>query len=282
MLQAQHSSFSIFPFLHPLKPSFAPSNLSVYSPIKPLRPARAQNIRPAPPEPWLADAQDEPTTPTVDAPSPLLSEEGPIELPSSAPSIFASSDDPNPIQSSATLLLTGSLSVFLFRLLRRRAIRAKEMRLRSSGVKKISKEDSIETLKAITPTPIDPQASPREAIVGGLIAGVVAVILYKFTTTIESSLSQQPLSDNYSARQITITIRTIINGLCYLATFVFGMNSIGLFLYSVYITLNSLSGDSTTSQDTKKERDEQLSSETLVNRSEGNISRDDIASDSPN
>ncbi|CAH9100019.1 unnamed protein product [Cuscuta europaea] len=127
MSQAQYSSFSIFPFLHPLKPSFSPSNLSVYRRIKPLRPARAQNIRPAPPEPWLADAQDEPTTPTVNAPAPLLSEEGPIELPSSTPSIFASSDDPNPIQSAASLLLTGSLSVFLFRFLRRRAMRAKEM-----------------------------------------------------------------------------------------------------------------------------------------------------------
>lgn len=33
--------------------------------------------------------------------------------------------------------------------------------------------------------------------------------------------------------------RTIINGLCYLATFVFGFNSLGLFLYSGQLAINS-------------------------------------------
>lgn len=38
--------------------------------------------------------------------------------------------------------------------------------------------------------------------------------------------------------------RTIINGICYLATFVFGLNSVGLFLYSGQLALNSFSEDS--------------------------------------
>lgn len=38
--------------------------------------------------------------------------------------------------------------------------------------------------------------------------------------------------------------RTIINGLCYLATFVFGINSVGLFLYSGQLALGSFTGDS--------------------------------------
>lgn len=40
------------------------------------------------------------------------------------------------------------------------------------------------------------------------------------------------------------TFRTIINGLCYLATFVFGINSIGLFLYSGQLAINSFMEDS--------------------------------------
>lgn len=126
MLQAQHCSFSIFLVLHPHKPSFAPSNLSFYKPLKTIRPVRAQKLRRAPPEQWLAQAQDEPTTATVDAPPPPP-EEGPIELPSSAPSIFGFSDEPTPIQTATSVLLTGAISVFLFRALRRRAKRAKEM-----------------------------------------------------------------------------------------------------------------------------------------------------------
>lgn len=38
--------------------------------------------------------------------------------------------------------------------------------------------------------------------------------------------------------------RTIINGLCYLATFVFGINSVGLFLYSGQLAINSFMDDS--------------------------------------
>lgn len=53
--------------------------------------------------------------------------EGPIELPlSSTPSIFATDDEPSPIQVASSILLTGAISVFLFRALRRRAQRVKQ------------------------------------------------------------------------------------------------------------------------------------------------------------
>ncbi|CAN4087376.1 unnamed protein product [Withania somnifera] len=188
-------------------------------------------------------------------------DEGPIELPSSITEIFATTNDPSPLQTATSLLLTGAISVFLFRSIRRRAKRAKELKLRSTGAKKTLKEEAVESLKAITPTPIDGKAppSPVQALLGGLTAGVIALLLYKFTTTIEASLNRQALSDNFSVRQITITIRTIINGICYLATFVFGINSFGLFLYSGQLALNSIMGDSA-SGETKNKGEAQLSS----------------------
>lgn len=99
----------------------------------------------------------------------------------------------------------------------------------------------------MTPLPAEANAppSPVQALLGGLSAGLIALILYKFTTTIEASLNRQTLSDNFSVRQITITIRTIINGICYLATFVFGINSVGLLLYSAQLAINSVMGDFT-------------------------------------
>ncbi|KAL3503172.1 hypothetical protein ACH5RR_037621 [Cinchona calisaya] len=52
----------------------------------------------------------------------------------------------------------------------------------------------------MAPTPVDAKSppSPVQALLGGLTAGVIALILYKFTITIESALNWQTLSDNFS------------------------------------------------------------------------------------
>uniref|UniRef100_M1BX23 Uncharacterized protein n=1 Tax=Solanum tuberosum TaxID=4113 RepID=M1BX23_SOLTU len=151
------------------------------------------------PSSLLAEAPDE-TVISVDETTNAPPEEGPIELPSSITDIFATSDDPSPLQTATSLLLTGAVSVFLFRSLRRRAKRAKELKLRSTGTKKTLKEEAVESLKAITPTPIDAKTppSPAQALLGGLTAGVIALLLYKFTTTVEASLNRQALSDSFS------------------------------------------------------------------------------------
>ncbi|KAE8678095.1 DNA ligase 1-like [Hibiscus syriacus] len=168
-------------------------------------------------------------------------EEGndPIELPPSYSSFSSSS----PLQTATTVLLSGAIAAFLFRSIRRRAKRAKELRLRSSGTKKLLKEKSLNKLKAMGSASVKTKSSkptPVDALLGSLIAGVITVFLFKFTTTIEAALSRQTISDNFSVRQITITIRTIVNGLCYLATFVYGFNSLGLFLYSGQLALSPI------------------------------------------
>ncbi|XP_068663409.1 uncharacterized protein [Aristolochia californica] len=183
--------------------------------------------------PWLAQLSD------TAAPA----EDGPIQLPPSAfPLSFGDPAEASPIQIATSVLLTGAISVFLFRSLRRRAKRAKELRVRSSGIaKKGLQAEALDNLKAMGSASLEPgkPPSPVQALLGGLSAGVIALVLYKFTTTIEASLNRQTISDNFSVRQITITIRTIINGICYLATFVFGANSVGLILYSGQLALNS-------------------------------------------
>lgn len=78
------------------------------------------------PSSLLAEAPDE-TVVSGDEITNAPPEEGPIELPSSITDIFATSDDPSPLQTATSLLLTGAISVFLFRSLRRRAKRAKEL-----------------------------------------------------------------------------------------------------------------------------------------------------------
>ncbi|XP_062223446.1 uncharacterized protein LOC133922229 [Phragmites australis] len=200
-----------------------------------------------------------PPTSAVEAPdagaSVVDDGEGPVEL--RAPTLFSIDDNPTPLQTATSILLTGAISVFLFRSLRRRARRAKELRVRSSGVKKKPNnltEEALEQLRLVSASPIetDKPPSPVQVLLGGIAAGVIALILYKFTTTIEASLNRQTISDNFSVRQITITIRTIITGLCYLATSVFGINGVGLIMYSLQLTFASIMDDDSSSSSTGK------------------------------
>ncbi|CAF1783415.1 unnamed protein product, partial [Brassica napus] len=119
-------------------------------------------------------------------------EDGPVELPpsaispfSSTNSIFATSDDLTPLQLATSVMLTSAITTFLFRSIRRRAKHSKEM-LKSSGVKKSLKDEASTT------------PSAAQAFLGAVSACVIAVILYKFTTTIEAGLNRQTISDNFS------------------------------------------------------------------------------------
>ncbi|XP_048235480.1 uncharacterized protein LOC8268830 isoform X2 [Ricinus communis] len=180
-----HHHHTSTPYLS-LTSSFSkPTSLSTFSALPPSKP-----------DIWLAS---EPTPVTPPSPSP--EEDGPIELPfPSSPSIFATTDDPSPIQVATSVLLTGSIGVFLFRALRRRAKRAKELKFRSSGAKKTMKEEALDSLKAMGSASIDAQKppSPLQTFLGGVSAAVIALILYKFTTTIEAALNRQTVSDNFS------------------------------------------------------------------------------------
>lgn len=134
------------------------------------------------------------------------------------------------------------------------------------------KEEALETLKAMGTASIETTEgppSPVQTFLGAISAGVISLILYKFATIIEAGLSRQTISEDFSARQITITVRTIINGLTYLATFIFGLNSVGLFLYSGQLVLESFTGGATEKETENKSPDQStlsnLSVETRTN-----------------
>ena len=67
-------------------------------------------------------------------------------------------------------------------------------------MEKSLKEEALDNLKAIGSASIESNGppSPVQALLGGISAGVVALILYKFTTTIEAALNRQTISDSYS------------------------------------------------------------------------------------
>lgn len=172
-------------------------------------------------------------------------QDGPVELPQGLNPFEV--PDASPLQTAASVLLTGAIAVLLYRSVKRRAKRATKMKFRSSGVESVSvrEEAKSEALKALEKLKVAQEVkaqgspSPVQALVGAVIAGVIAFVLYNFTISVESALDKQTLSTSYSVRQITITVRTIINGICYLATFVFALNSVGLTLYSGQLAIKS-------------------------------------------
>ena len=200
-----------------------------------------------------------------------LSEEftdGPIELPPELTDPFAIPET-TPLQTAASIVLTGLITVLLFRSIRRRSRRAKENRFRSTGEEKLSvKEDAKKSAIALlqkTPEVKTPPPDAFQTLFGAVVAGGIALVLYKFTVTVEGGFVNKVVSTNYSIRNLTITVRTIVTGLCYLATFVFAANSIGLTLLSLQLALNlggsnEDSGKGEEGQPTKRKLDDPLDS----------------------
>lgn len=84
--------------------------------------------------------------------------------------------------------------------------------------------------------------SASQAFAGGFTGLAIAFVLYGFTQTVVGALDSQPVPENYQARQISITVRTIVSGLAYLATFVYAANGTGLMALGAQKWLDKLTG----------------------------------------
>ena len=58
--------------------------------------------------------------------------------------------------------------------------------------------------------------------------GLFCYLLYLFSANVETFFAKQPTPDQYTARNISVAIKTIVTGLTYLLTFIFGANTLGL------------------------------------------------------
>lgn len=69
----------------------------------------------------------------------------------------------------------------------------------------------MDSLKVMASGSIESKSpSPVQALLGGISAGVIALILYKFTTTIEASLNRQTISDNFSVCSLIADALTFV------------------------------------------------------------------------
>jgi len=86
-----------------------------------------------------------------------------------------------------------------------------------------------------------PPPSLLDTFGGSFVAFFIAAIFYSASVKIDDGFNGKALPDDYAIAQITITIRTIVSGLAYLATFVFGANAIGLFLLACKTVVTGVS-----------------------------------------
>ncbi|CAI7783397.1 unnamed protein product [Closterium sp. NIES-54] len=171
-----------------------------------------------------------------------LASDGPIELPPAYLEDPWAIPEVSPLQSFASILLTGTIGVLLFRAIKRRASKVTESRFRSDSVEKLSSNPVVEERKsraAAEAAEAAKRAPPTvlNTLGGALVAGSIAIVLYKFATSVDDVFAGQTLSTTYTVRNLSIAVRTIVSGLVWLATFIFGLNSIGLTLYAFQLAL---------------------------------------------
>lgn len=82
--------------------------------------------------------------------------------------------------------------------------------------------------------------SAKDSFIGGVTGLGISFVLYGFAQTISASFDGREVPDSYQVRQITITVRTIVTGLAYLATFVYAANGTGLVALAAQKTLDKL------------------------------------------
>lgn len=117
--------------------------------------------------------------------------------------------------------------VYFVRLFKKRADRATSIKLSSSSEEEDNvEEDSEDEDEALQND--DDAVTPVQCLMGFAQASVICYLLYILSTTIDGFFDKQTLPQQYTARNIAVLVQTVVRGLSYLATFIFGANAVGL------------------------------------------------------
>lgn len=102
--------------------------------------------------------------------------------------------------------------------------------------------------------PVASSAAPVRKIFncfsGALVAGGLAVLLYRLMLAIATTFAQKPLlSDNVTVINIASAVRTLVVGSVALGAGVFGLAGLGLFLLGLQLTGQRLFGGNRSAAD---------------------------------
>lgn len=86
--------------------------------------------------------------------------------------------------------------------------------------------------------------SPLRCFTGSLIAGGLALLLYRMTVAIATAFAHKPVtSDNSTVVTISAAVRTLVVGMAALGTGVFGIAGLGLLLLGIKVMFAKLRGE---------------------------------------
>ena len=131
-------------------------------------------------------------------------------------------EEATPLQNLFGFLFTAFCGWYFWRVVKKRGKRAQTFRVANQLSPEELKEREEERKEK------DKKLSASQAFTGGLTGIAISTVLYIFASKVSSGFDNSTLPESYTARQISITVRTIVEGLVYLATFVYAANGVGL------------------------------------------------------
>eukprot|EP00892_Ulva_mutabilis_P007379 jgi/Ulvmu1/5012/UM021_0029.1 len=123
------------------------------------------------------------------------------------------------LQNLAGVVYVGLVAYLLYKVFTRRAKRFTSEKLTSA-----EDEQQAEDPELAEPVTV----KPLDAFIGAAQALGIASGLYFFATKMDGVLLSSPLPEQYTVRNMAVTVRTVLRGLVYLATFIFAANGVGL------------------------------------------------------
>ena len=97
-------------------------------------------------------------------------------------------------------------------------------------------ESSSESSKGTAQS--DAMPSSLQCVLGSLVAGGIAFVLYNMTQSIALSFANKPLQyHNVTTANIAVAVRTLVVGLSALGTGVFGLAAVGLFGLGIQVLI---------------------------------------------
>ena len=92
-----------------------------------------------------------------------------------------------------------------------------------------------------SPSNLDPQVTPVRCLSNAAVLGAIATALYFLTQSVAQTYANQSIhSDNYIVVQMSVTVRTLVLGLCMLGTGVFSFLTVGLIFVAIQLSVQRL------------------------------------------
>jgi len=159
--------------------------------------------------------------------------------------VFASMEASySPEQGSETLQNVAGIGyiilviIYFFRLFRKRAEKAASEPLASTPQNPPAEQDDLSALDTKEESAAPEDVTVVQCLIGVAQAGTICFLFYLLSTVVDDYFAGQNLPSQYTARNITLLIQSVVRGLVYLITFIFGANATGLAALAVQLVVD--------------------------------------------